>query len=347
MLTARQGPCVVHVATLEDRGALQALWPTAQVLATRGVAQVLLALDAGRGADAMGWSATGAELRRLRCSGLSIVGRIRALRSEVSALLREKPVCAVHLHGMEPCLLGSQALTRSPLKGRIVYSLYRSDPGAKWAAGLLRGLLGGEFLPLDHAAAEAAVSDVFFRACRDEEAPCPHIVADGSGTEAVNIVSRLCVLLNGREARVRLSWLGAAEGRRAAQLRAANVEVLDAVDDAARVASLARAWLFVDMSVREPPALGLTQAMAAGVPCLASDVPVHRALIQHGRTGFTCASERDLLGMVLLLLRDRAQRRRLGEAARAEAARRAAAQGFQRAVLRAYGLSGEDSGSAN
>lgn len=354
-MTAHQAPCVVHVATLGDRGTLEALRPTTQVLATRGVSQVLLALDGGRGGDAASWPAPGAEMRRLRCSGLSTVGRIRALQCEFSTLSNEKSLYAVHLHGVEPCLLGSQALTfsalmRRTLKGRILCSPYRSHFGEKWAHGLLRGLLGRVVLPLPYAPPEMDLSDAFFTACRDEEAPCPHILADGTGGEAVRVLTRLCVLLNGRDARVRFSWLGAAEAGRGAQLRAANVTLLDAVDDAARARWLSRAWLYVDMSVRETRRLGLTQAMAAGVPCLVSAVPVHRALVQDGRTGFICASERDLLERVLFLLRDRAARRRLGEAARAAAAQhaaaqRAAAQSFRRAVLRAYGFSGEDTGT--
>jgi len=190
VLTAHQAPCVVHVATLGDRGALEALRPTTQVLATRGVSQVLLALDGSRGGDVTWWPAPGAEMRRLRCSGLSTVGRIRALQCEFSTLSNEKALYAVHLHGVEPCLLGSQALTfsalmRSPLKGRIFYSLYRSHFGEKWASGLLRGLLGRVVLPLHYAPPEMDLSDAFFTASRDEEAPCPHILAHGAGGEAV------------------------------------------------------------------------------------------------------------------------------------------------------------------
>jgi glycosyltransferase involved in cell wall biosynthesis len=75
-----------------------------------------------------------------------------------------------------------------------------------------------------------------------------------------------------------------------------------------------------------------------------SDTPQHRALICHGETGFICTSERDFLEKLVLLLRDRAERQRVGEAARAEAGRRFTLEHFERAVLRAYGWSGIKAG---
>jgi glycosyltransferase involved in cell wall biosynthesis len=184
------------------------------------------------------------------------------------------------------------------------------------------------------------VSALFFAAPRQEDRK-PNVLADG--TDAVDKVTRLCVLLNGRGARVRFSWLGTGEGSRRAQLEAANIRVLRATDDSDRARALSCAWLFVQMSRHAPSPVGVAQAMAAAVPCLVSDIPAHRALIRHGETGFVCTSERDLLESVLLLLRDSSERKRIGEAARAEAMRRFTEQGFQRALLRAYGFSVDDS----
>jgi glycosyltransferase involved in cell wall biosynthesis len=70
-----------------------------------------------------------------------------------------------------------------------------------------------------------------------------------------------------------------------------------------------------------------------------SDTPPHRAHIRHGETGFVCTSERDLLEKLILLLRDPAERKRIGEAARGDAERRFTATHFERAILRAYGFS--------
>lgn len=352
--------CVVHVAALEDRDVLEAFLRTTQVIATLGVSQVLLALDGRHAAADAKWpAAIAAEVRLLRCPGFSIVRRIRALQSEFAQLLRQKTLCAVHLHGVGPCLLGSRALRGCALHGRVLYSSHREDPGSSWAASLLGRVLQSQLAAFDYAPLAASlteaqalskllnrsaeilpypVGDVFFATSRHEDAR-PGILAQGCGAEALAQVTRLCVLLNGREARVRFSWLGAAEGEARARLEAANVQVLGVADDRGTAELLSRAWVFIQLSPHERLALGLAQAMAAGVPCLASDIPAHRALIHHGETGFVCTSERDFLEKLLLLLRDRPQRRRIGEAARAEAGRRFTMRGFQRAVLRAYGFS--------
>src|SRR5205823_5113258 len=70
------------------------------------------------------------------------------------------------------------------------------------------------------------VSGIFFEAPRQEGAR-PSVLANGFGIEAVDMVSRLCVLLNSRDARIPFSWLGAAEAGLRAQLEAAGVKVLD------------------------------------------------------------------------------------------------------------------------
>ncbi len=296
-------------------------------------------------------------MRRLRYAGLSIFRRIRALQSEFLRLSRERTPYTVHLHGVMACLLGLRALKGAIPRARVLCSPHAERLGSLWLAGLLGRLLQRHlptfnYAPLATSLAEAQVlsrllnrsvtvlqqpvSALFFTAPRHEDR-APSVLADGAGTEAVAKVTRLCVLLNGRGARVSFSWLGTAEGRTRAQLEAANIRLLRAADEADRARALSRAWLFIQMSRQDPS--GVAQAMAAAVPCLVADIPAHRALIDHGETGFICTSERDLLESVLLLLRDGTERKRIGEAARAEAMRRFSEQGFQRALLRAYGFS--------
>jgi glycosyltransferase involved in cell wall biosynthesis len=182
------------------------------------------------------------------------------------------------------------------------------------------------------------VSGIFFEAPRQEDAR-PSVLANGFGVEAVDVVSRLSVLLNSRDARIPFSWLGTAEARLRAQLEAAGVMVLDTQDHAESAQSLSRASAFAHISSGGRLPIAIAQAMAAGVPCLVSDTPQHRALIRHGETGFICTSERDFLEKLIFLLRDRAERQRVGEAARAEAGRCFTLGHFERAILRAYGFS--------
>jgi glycosyltransferase involved in cell wall biosynthesis len=133
-----------------------------------------------------------------------------------------------------------------------------------------------------------------------------------------------------------------AEGTAAAQLDAASVRVLAIQDDAERAQWLSRASAFIHISSGNRLPLAAAQAMAAGVPCLVSDTSPHRALIRHGETGFICTTERDFLEQLILLLRDPAERQRIGEAARAEARRWFTSRHFERAILRAYGFFGSN-----
>jgi glycosyltransferase involved in cell wall biosynthesis len=356
--------CVVHVAAAGDRLALETLCHTTQVIAPQSVAQVLVLLEQG-GANLIWSAALAAEVRLLRCSGLSIAAKIGALQLEFSKLSRERKLYAVHLHGVGPCLLGSQALKGAALQGRVLYSPHLTHAASPWTAALLRPLVQSYLDSFDCAAvttspAEAqtlskllnrsaevlpphTVSGIFFDAAR-QDGTRPSVLANGSGVEAVDVVSRLSVLLNSRGARIPFSWLGMAEARLQAQLEAAGVKVLDIQDHAEKAQLLSRTSAFVHIASDSRLLIAIAQAMAAGVPCLVSDTTLHRALVRHGETGFICTSERDFLEKLILLLRDRAERQRVGEAARAEAERWFTSKHFERAILRAYGLSRVDAG---
>jgi glycosyltransferase involved in cell wall biosynthesis len=362
MLKREHDGWVLHVAALGNLEALEAFRRTTRVVATLGVGQVLLALDERTGADAGWFEAIAGEVRRLHCSGLSIIRKIRTLQSEFRKLFHERAVYAVHLHGVRPGLLALRALKGTALQGRLLYSPDRGQFGSAWCTALLGCALRMHLSPFHYAALAASlveaqalskllnrsaevlpppVSDLFFAAPR-QEGTRPSIFAHGSSVEAVDRLTRLCVLLNSREARVSFSWQGTAEGKAKAQLEAANVHVLDGTDDACTGEWLSRASIFVDLSLRDQVPLFLAQAMAAGLPCLASDIPSHRALIDHGENGLICTSEWDFLEKTILLLRDRAERRRLGEAARADATRRFTLRHFEGAILRAYGFFGSN-----
>ena len=348
---------VLHVTALGDRQAVETLSRATKVVAGLGAGQLLIALDDGRGADATCPPGLPADVRTLSCGGLSIFAKVRALQLEFGRL-SEQSLYAVHLHGMGACLLGSRALVGSQLQSRVVYSPHVA--ASSWRAALL-GRFWQSRLDVTRCAAVTAslveaqplskllnrsadvlpltVGEAYFNAVR-LEAPRPSVVADGSGPDAVDAVSRLSVLLNGRDARVPISWLGAPQTRARAQLEASGVEVLDIQNDAKKAQSLARASAFLHLSSSPNLPVAVAQAMAVGVPCLVSDTPPHRALICHGENGYICTSERDLLEKLVLLLRDPAERRHIGNAARTEAARRFQWRHFERALLRAYGFSG-------
>ncbi|HTM62837.1 MAG TPA: glycosyltransferase family 4 protein [Burkholderiales bacterium] len=364
MLNRAHDAYVVHVAGVRDGEALETLCRTTAVIAAVGVKQVLL--DYGHGAGAIWPAALPVEVRPLRATGPSLFAKVRALQSAFSTLACERMLYAVHLHGAGPCLLGSHALKGTALPGRVLYSPHLAHAGSSWTVALLSRLLQRFLQPHDCAAVTASLAEaqtlsrllnrsaevlpnpvdaMFFEVDRRESAR-PDVLVDGFGAEAVEVVTRLSILLNARASRVAIAWLSAAGAEPRARLHAANVEVLDVADEAARARLLSKAWAYVHLAAGNRVPYGVAQAMAAGVPCLVSDTPSHRALIRHGETGFVCTSERDLLERLIHVLRDAEERQDISEAARAEAKRRFTSKHFEKAILRAYGFSSIAKGPA-
>jgi hypothetical protein len=348
---------LLHIAGMADRHTLATFAHAAKVIERLGVAQCLIALDEGRGAEVRFVAPAGLDVRAVNCEHLSVFGRIRALQLELAG--RVEKVYAVHLHGLSACLLGSQALVGTRVAARIVYSPHLGHAASPWTASLLGRFLQSRINAAQCAAVTASlaeaevlsrllkrsaevlthpVANAYFRV-RRREAGRPNVLAEGTGQAAVDAVSRLSVLLNGREDRVRILWLGGAAAGPRRQLEAAGVAVLGLEGDEDRAEAFAHASAFVHVSPSHRLPIAVPQAMAAGVPCFVSETPPHRALVRHGETGFVCASERDLLEKLVLLLRDADERRRIGEAAHREAVVRFTWKHFERALLRAYGFS--------
>ena len=347
--------CVLHVA---GDAAAEAFNGTVQALAQIGLHQVVLPLKVGMPRPA----AATLEVRTPQWPS-ALLARMRVLEDELVALSSERSFYAVHLHGARACLLGSRALRGSARKGsaplttRVLFSpnLARFN---SWTSVLVGRLLKAQLAPL-HAGVLLAspgeshvlstllersaevlppvVDPVFFQAQR-QDAGHPAVLAGGTGSEAVDGVSRLAVLLNGREDRVPFAWLGAVTRAGRAQLEAAGVRVFDREDAAGAARLLSRAAAYLHLSQARGQLRAVAQAMAAGVPCLASDTLAHRAILRHGDTGFVCAGDLDFVEKLIMLLRDAAERERIGQAARAEAGRAFTQRHFDSAVLRAYGF---------
>lgn len=346
---------VLHVA---GDAAADTFNRTVQALSQIGLCQVLVPLKDGM----LGRAARALEVRTLQWPS-SVLACIRVLEDEVAALSGERQLYAVHLHGARACLLGSRALRATPLKAsgslktRLLFSPHLGHL-TPWTGALVGRLLKAELAPL-HAgvlmarlgeahvlstllerSAEVvppAVDPLFFHVERDN-AGGSLVLAGGNGNEAVDGVSRLAVLLNGRAPRVPFAWLGAASRAERAHLEAAGVRLFDREDEAGTARLLSRAAAYVHLSQTTTQLQAVAQAMAAGVPCLTSDTLVHRAIVRHGETGFVCAGDLDFIEKLVLLLRDPAERERMGAAARAEAGRSFTQRHFETAVLRAYGF---------
>jgi len=79
---------------------------------------------------------------------------------------------------------------------------------------------------------------------------------------------------------------------------------------------LAAADIFVFPSKFEGMPNALLEAMAAALPVVVSDIPPHRELIQHGRTGFLARDPLEMARLVATLANHEDLRRSVGEAAR-------------------------------
>ena len=164
---------------------------------------------------------------------------------------------------------------------------FRPNPGAK------------EPEPLLVAVGRLTASKEFDRVIRvvarlRERAPAARLVIAGSGTER----DRLASLVAG---------LGAEDW----------CELAGRIDDNALAALYQRAWALVSASSAEGWGITITEAAACGTPSVVSDIAGHA----DGETGHLAARDDDFIDALERLIGHRGHRERLGEAARARAAR--------------------------
>jgi len=134
----------------------------------------------------------------------------------------------------------------------------------------------------------------------------------------VLLVQRLCDSRNG----VKCAWIGGGEGEAKARTDLTNMNLLMKVsvtgelsEEEARERSRGLD-IFTRYSRWEPVPGDVLEAMALGLPVVASDLPAHRDAVVHGTTGFLVKSEVELLERCQELIDDADLRRRLGAAGR-------------------------------
>jgi glycosyltransferase involved in cell wall biosynthesis len=94
------------------------------------------------------------------------------------------------------------------------------------------------------------------------------------------------------------------------------VRFLGRVDEALLPEVYASAPVFLTTSNSEGFGLSLLEAMSSGCACVASDLPTHRALIEHGVSGMIYKSRAELVSFLQELLSSPEKVERLGAAAR-------------------------------
>jgi len=267
----------------------------------------------------------------------------------------------VHLHGFLPllecaCAMSGRArrdvpVYYSPHGSKALSALHMITRPALWAtrtaflptaerpiasvsaeASTLKSLLGHPV-----AVVETPVDAVFF-ALERREADTPLLVTSGriESPRSAELVVQMAVLLGGDELRLSFDWIGPVDAVSAMRLKAAGVGVHAVTSIDERAQRLGPGWLYVAHGRARGFPLHLAEAMAAGLPCVAIDSPMHRSLLRHGDTGLLCSDGEDMLRQVARLVDDRELRASLGRAARREAEQRFVHARFRDELLAAY-----------
>jgi len=338
------------------------LGPATAALAASGVHQVVVLVDAPEYRHLLLRFDDAVELVAAPV-GQTPWQRWRALGHAFRAQLQREDLRAVHLHGLAPLALalpllrGRVPMYFSPHGSRSLAALRVLSAPALWAARM--GVVPSAQRAIASVSAEAPalnamgrqiavvetpVDDAFFTVPR-RESRVPLVLTSGriEDPRRAELFVRMAVLLGDEELHLSFNWIGPVDAVSATRLATAGVGVFPVTQPDERALRLSGGWVYVAHGRSRGFPLHLAEAMAAGMPCVAIDSPMHRSLLDHGHTGFLCSDEDDVLRQVARLVDDRALRRTIGRAARREAASRFAQQRFREELLAAYDVAHLDS----
>jgi glycosyltransferase involved in cell wall biosynthesis len=128
-------------------------------------------------------------------------------------------------------------------------------------------------------------------------------------------------------------WIGGADTRNALPASVQMTCWLPHQESLMRIAGLD---IYIQTSAWEGLSYGILEAMALGKAVVACDIPSNRAIVEHGVTGFLGVSADELCGFILLLARDPALRKKMGDAARKHIAQRHDIKSASRSYVALY-----------
>lgn len=335
---------VVHVVGTLTEPAFGFVGSTTQALGDNGVPQALILIRTPPDETMLAKFHPSVRLK-LPPRG---AGPVRQFKLAVRRLCHEtktRSVAAIHLHGFLPCLIaiyavwfcglsprlfllprGSRVLWlvrgASTLLMRARHPFFKRRPAAGGAAP--SGLDDGpDTQPQPIRLVERPVDGRFFNWDR-QESRRPLIVAGSAmpDREGAAHFAQLAVLLGEDSMALSFNWVGPVDEDSRARLKAANVGIFHDDDPQLRAAKLAGAWLYVAYGNSTAFPVLLSEAMALGLACVATDTPQNRAVLSHGETGLLCSGPSQLLASVAQLIDSPELRRNMGRAAQQEAERR-------------------------
>lgn len=206
--------------------------------------------------------------------------------------------------------------------------LYRSTPVVTLSESVRRHLVEHFRLRPDRVHVVPPGIDARFGPNPEARDPEPLLVAVGRLTASKQFDRVIRVVAQLRErapARLVIAGSGTERDRLESVVSALGAEdwcvLAGRLDDDALAALYQRAWVLVSASTAEGWGMTITEAAACGIPSVVSDIAGHADAVADGETGHLAARDDDFVGALEQLIVDHRHRERLGEAARARAAR--------------------------
>lgn len=137
---------------------------------------------------------------------------------------------------------------------------------------------------------------------------------------------------------VEFVWIGGGEPSGEAALRAAGVAVSGWCNRDEALRQLATLDIYIQTSLWEGLPVAVIEAMAAGLPVVATNVVGNRDLVRNGENGWLAEDRDDFLARLVPLIEDPAARRALGEQARAFAQENYSLDRMMHSLNQAYGI---------
>lgn len=150
------------------------------------------------------------------------------------------------------------------------------------------------------------------------------------------LFARVARRLTGRG--LRFVWLGSGEPQAQDELRRAGVEVSGWLPHSKLLELLGGLDVYLQCSRWEGLPVAVMEAMASGLPVVATDIVGNRDLVRHGKTGWLATSEDGLVAGVERLAQDPALRLSWGAAAREHVLNSHSTHNMMRQLYQAYGL---------